>query len=320
MKINEFTQLDELFGNKTIRDNAAKIKQGFLDYVKTNNLEGNKQDFVNYMDQQGIVSKAVQRLVGPDVTPQKMQVPGSSATTGQTGGTQKTPQQNKIAPLDQQLNDLTKKLRGTQPSPTGKAVPTNIALQLQKDLGNAKVNKDFALRTGKTISNLIDKGYGGADLIKRYGEWLGYRKQKLQQSMYEQALTPNDIDKLSMAASKDSTQSDANRLGAFASGFRKAKAADYNPFSRAADKYDQEKGGKDKGDISQDNASRAGLKSLGIPDANLAQIAMNRVQQGQALNTKQLQALAPIINGIEKALADPAGRARLKQLLATVSK
>lgn len=317
MKINEFTQIDELLGRKAVRDNAAKIKQGFLDYVKQNNLEGNKQDFVNYMDQQGLLGKSVQKLVGPDVTPQAKDDTATAQTP--TSG-QQTPQQNKIAPLDQQLNDLTKKLRGTQPSSTGKAVPANIALQLQKDLGNAKVNKDFALKTGKTISNLIDKGYGGADLIKRYGEWLGYRKQKLQQSMYEQALTPNDIDKLSMAAAKDATQTSqkTNRLGAFASGFRKAKDVDINPFTRAADKYDSEQ--KGDGDTKQDNKSRAGLKSLGFDDPNLAQIAMNRIQAGQALNSRQLAALKPIIDGVEKALADPAGRARLKQLLQMVSK
>jgi len=326
MKINEFTQLDELFSNpnaKVIRDNAKKIQQGFMDYVKKNNLEGNKQDFVNYVNQQGMLGKAVQKLLGPDVSPQVDQKP----TPGSKPNTQ-TPTQNKIAPLDQQLNDLTKQLRGAQPSPTGKIVPPKMMLDLQKNIQNAKLNKDWALKTGKFINSLIQKGYGGEELQKRHAEWLGFRKQKQMQSMYEDALTPNDINKLSMAAANDyhATQKDDlkksnNKLGAFASGFRKGKDFDWNPFTRAADKFDQEqKGGDDKNDVAQDNKSRAGLKSLGFDDPNLAQIAMNRVQNGQALNSKQLAALAPIIGGLEKALADPAGRTRLKQLLQLTSK
>lgn len=123
--------------------------------------------------------------------------------------------------------------------------------------------------------------------------------------------------------------------GAFASGLRKGYKAGRNPlktaggaiadkFSNAGDDYEKNNptDDKDKGKNSTD--TRAGLNTLrselGLENPAMAVKALEKLQAGKPLSNKnELNAVKPIINAVQAALQSTQGRARLKQLIKTLS-
>jgi len=123
--------------------------------------------------------------------------------------------------------------------------------------------------------------------------------------------------------------------GAFASNLRKGYKAGKNPlktagdaiadkFGSAADEYEKNNptDNKDKGKNSTD--TRAGLNTLrselGLENPAMAVKALEKLQAGKPLSNKnELNAVKPIINAVQAALQSTQGRARLKQLIKTLS-
>jgi hypothetical protein len=135
-----------------------------------------------------------------------------------------------------------------------------------------------------------------------------------------------------------SVQPETDRTGAFVSGLRKGFKTGKNPlktagdaiadkFNNAGDEYeknnptDKDKD-KDKGKNSTD--TRAGLNTLrselGLENPAMAVKALEKLQAGKPLSNKnELNAVKPIINAVQAALQSTQGRARLKQLIKTLS-
>ena len=127
-----------------------------------------------------------------------------------------------------------------------------------------------------------------------------------------------------------------DRTGAFVSGLRKGFKTGKNPlktagdaiadkFNNAGDEYEKNNPtdkDKDKGKNSTD--TRAGLNTLrselGLENPAMAVKALEKLQASKPLSNKnELNAVKPIINAVQAALQSTQGRARLKQLIKTLS-
>ena len=123
--------------------------------------------------------------------------------------------------------------------------------------------------------------------------------------------------------------------GAFASNLRKGYKAGRNPlktaggaiadkFSSAADDYEKNNPADDKDKGKNSTDTRAGLNTLrselGLENPAMAVKALEKLQAGKPLSNKnELNAVKPIVNAVSKALQSTQGRARLKQLIKTLS-
>ena len=123
--------------------------------------------------------------------------------------------------------------------------------------------------------------------------------------------------------------------GAFASNLRKGYEAGRNPlktaggaiadkFSSAADDYEKNNPADDKDKGKNSTDTRAGLNTLrselGLENPAMAVKALEKLQAGKPLSNKnELNAVKPIINAVQAALQSTQGRARLKQLIKTLS-
>jgi len=123
--------------------------------------------------------------------------------------------------------------------------------------------------------------------------------------------------------------------GAFASNLRKGYKAGRNPlktaggaiadkFSSAADDYEKNNPADDKDKGKNSTDTRAGLNTLrselGLENPAMAVKALEKLQAGKPLSNKnELNAVKPIINAVQAALQSTQGRARLKQLIKTLS-
>lgn len=123
--------------------------------------------------------------------------------------------------------------------------------------------------------------------------------------------------------------------GAFASNLRKGYKAGRNPlktaggaiadkFSSAADDYEKNNPADDKDKGKNSTDKRAGLNTLrselGLENPAMAVKALEKLQAGKPLSNKnELNAVKPIINAVQAALQSTQGRARLKQLIKTLS-
>ena len=123
--------------------------------------------------------------------------------------------------------------------------------------------------------------------------------------------------------------------GAFVSGLRKGFKTGKNPlktagdaiadkFSSAADDYEKNNPADDKDKGKNSTDTRAGLNTLrselGLENPAMAVKALEKLQAGKPLSNKnELNAVKPIINAVQAALQSTQGRARLKQLIKTLS-
>jgi hypothetical protein len=152
-------------------------------------------------------------------------------------------------------------------------------------------------------------------------------------TLLEQNLSKQDIEKLSKQAAKDNP----GAMAAAASGLRKGYKVGRNPlktagraiadkFKGSADAYAAKKAQNpddaDDGGSTQD--TRAGVNTLrtelGLENPAMAVKALEKLQAGKPLSNKnELNAVKPIVNAVSKALQSTQGRARLKQLIKTLS-
>jgi hypothetical protein len=151
-------------------------------------------------------------------------------------------------------------------------------------------------------------------------------------TLLEQNLSKQDIAKLS----KQAVQDNPGGAAAMASGLRKGYKLGRNPlkttggaiadkFKGAADAYDKAAGAEPNdsdGGSTQD--TRAGVNTLrtelGLENPAMAVKALEKLQAGKPLSNKnELNAVKPIVNAVSKALQSTQGRARLKQLIKTLS-
>ena len=124
--------------------------------------------------------------------------------------------------------------------------------------------------------------------------------------------------------------------GAFVSGLRKGFKTGKNPlktagdaiadkFNNAGDEYEKNNPtDKDKNKGKNSTDTRAGLNTLrselGLENPAMAVKALEKLQAGKPLSNKnELNAVKPIINAVQAALQSTQGRARLKQLIKTLS-
>jgi hypothetical protein len=154
-------------------------------------------------------------------------------------------------------------------------------------------------------------------------------------TLLEQNLSKQDIEKLSKQAAKDNP----GAMAAAASGLRKGYKVGRNPlktagraiadkFKGSADAYDDAAKKAQNPDDANDGGStqdtRAGVNTLrtelGLENPAMAVKALEKLQAGKPLSNKnELNAVKPIVNAVSKALQSTQGRARLKQLIKTLS-
>ena len=324
MKINEFTQLDEFFTR------ASRITRSFKSYVKQNNLQPTHQAFVDYMNSKNMDTDGVIDLLNKAGLEIGSSTSSSTSSTGITGAEigknfidgKKVNPLNKDATTPQKpgagVNQAVGKQTTKQPQPKTAQPTIKVGQKKQGSDGQEYIWKGaqwVGTKTGRMATKAM-----GAELKKEDSDY--------NVNLLEKELNDKDIEKLATQAAKDNPGGAA----AMASGLRKGYKVGRNPlktvggaiadkFKGAADAYDDAEK-KEKGGSTQD--TRAGVNTLrtelGLENPAMAVKALEKLQAGKPLSNKnELNAVKPIINAVQAALQSTQGRARLKQLIKTLS-
>jgi len=301
MKINEFTQLDELTMPGSL---ANKLKKGFLQWLKDNNVkkgDATTDMFQQYLGQMGIKSPGVERELEPmgrgfttpggslDDTPSNQEPnKNPNPTTSKFKDTGK-----KVSDLNTYFQNFTNAIKNAKDkqskinlakelvhvvadkgkSPNDKATAKSILKRFSQGLDNSfTMAAQKSLDAGKPMENV---------LFNQFLMILAENQIKLS-DIVESGLTMSKLDQLVKIAASDAKDNGTgpekqptNMTGAFISNFRRGMKGQVLPgrgvkavgdfFKGKADDYEKQAGidgsGKDK-DKDDPTLTRGGLNAM----------------------------------------------------------
>ena len=183
--------------------------------------------------------------------------------------------------------------------------PTQGVEKMAQDMANKEKAK--TMQKGP-LAGKDDQQAGGNDNVIQMPSQSDIKKFGQGESIEEAELKSKQIDQLIMKAATDAYDTKAGYggtgLGSLGGG--------------------GQQGGAQPGGAPDDKAMQKALQRLksetGITNANVAASALGKMAMGEQVPKQQREAVAPLLNAVSKAMADPNGVQRLLQLIKQTNK
>ena len=180
--------------------------------------------------------------------------------------------------------------------------PTQGVEKMAQDMANKEKAK--TMQKGP-LAGKDDQQAGGDDNIIQMPSQADIKKFGQGESIGEAEMKSSQIDKLIMKAATDAYDAKAGYggtgLGSLTGG-------------------GQQGGGGATDDKAMQKALQRLKSETGITNANVAASALGKMAQGEQVPKQQREAVAPLLNAVSKAMADPNGVQRLLQLIKQTNK
>ena len=254
----------DLFMKDFINDAIASLKNGISSGVVDPNL--------------GMSGSAVTDTDDSNTSSAKEKNPGDTAQAGPAGGGEKPGAE----PINKAYGQVVGAMRNVQSGT--KPITPEITAAINKDIQNARYNKDWAINTGNKIVALANKGYDVSALKKAWDSStaIGRKQGTVQESWYKK------LDTIFESIIREQETGGAKSIGEYMLDWFTAYMAgtnweSYKPSIMKIIKSIEDSYGSDKG--------RAGIKTLAkaafsIPGASGAKGAENAVPAGSNAKKK----------------------------------